>query len=235
MIFQPLASAPSLSSALSTPMDSGSWYATLMRRSTRSKYGSRSGRHRAVERRLAAPALEDALGRAPRHAAVDDGRAADRTAFLEQHRRIADGQRRAGVAVQRLHHARRLGGEVARGVVAALLEHHHVEPALGQLGGQGGAAGPGADDDDVTVERGRAVQLLADREPTRQRRGGIAPHAWARRRGGRRRAHDATALRRGRGGRSGSGASRAASWRARSSPYTRRRRALTSLIHAAGV
>src|SRR6185312_3361373 len=49
---------------------------------------------------LALPAREDLLGGAPRHAAVDHRRAADRAAVLVHHRRVADRHRRAAVAVQ---------------------------------------------------------------------------------------------------------------------------------------
>jgi hypothetical protein len=45
--------------------------------------------------------IEHALGRPPRHPAVDDGGAADTAALDEHHRRIAENRRRACVAVQR--------------------------------------------------------------------------------------------------------------------------------------
>src|SRR5690606_8768698 len=48
---------------------------------------------------LAPPAIEDALGRAPGHASVDDGRAADGAAFLVEHGRPAQGHGGPAVAI----------------------------------------------------------------------------------------------------------------------------------------
>ena len=99
-----------------------------------------------------APAREDVVGRAPRHAAVDHRRAADGATLLEHDRRVADRHRRAAVAVELANHLRRVRGEVARLVVAAFFEHDHVEAGLGELGRHRRAAGTRADDHRVAIE-----------------------------------------------------------------------------------
>ena len=62
------------------------------------------------------------LGRAPRHAAVDDRRAADAAALGEEDRRLAEDRRRAGVAVEPLDHGDRVGAERLGAVQRAFLE-----------------------------------------------------------------------------------------------------------------
>jgi hypothetical protein len=181
-----------------------------MRFSTRAKYGSMS---LARTPSIAASRHQRSRMRrgAPRHAAVDHGRAADRAALLVQHRRIAHRHRRAAVAVELADRRRRVGGEVAGGPVAALLDHH-VEAALGQLGGERRAARARADDHHVGVEHQLAVDRVAGGDAGRD--------ALLADRGAGQGHHHTTSRARGAliGGRSGSGSIRLRSGRAMSAP-----------------
>src|SRR5436190_1099642 len=76
-----------------------------------------------VEAEIALPLLEHARRRAPRHAAVDDGRAADATALGEDDGRPAEDHGGAGVAVETAKRRHGLGRERVDAMERALFEH----------------------------------------------------------------------------------------------------------------
>ncbi len=106
----------------------------------------------ALEAVLAPPPLEHRRRGPEARARVDQGRSAETAAERQRDRRVAERQRLPAVPVEPREHLRRARAERARVVVGTLLEQHHVQPALRQLGGRDRAAGPGADDACVGAE-----------------------------------------------------------------------------------
>jgi hypothetical protein len=106
----------------------------------------------AVEPEVALPLLEHARWRAPRHAAVDDGRPADAAPLGEDDRWPAEDHGRARVAVEAPDRRRGIGREGVDAVEAAFLQHEHVAPGRAEAR-RGGRARARADDHDVGVER----------------------------------------------------------------------------------
>ena len=93
------------------------------------------------ERELTAPVLEHALGGAPGHAAVDDRRPAHATPLREQHRRLAEDGRGAGIAIEPLRRCDRIGAKRLGAVQTALLEDQHFVACVAQSRGRRRAAG----------------------------------------------------------------------------------------------
>jgi hypothetical protein len=98
------------------------------------------------------PVEQDSLRRAPAHAAVDDGRAADAAPLGEEDRRPAEDHGRAGVAVEPPDHGPRIGGEGLGAVELPLLEHQDIEPRVAEPRRRRRPARPRADDDGVGDE-----------------------------------------------------------------------------------
>ena len=112
--------------------------------------------------RSASPA-STALGGPEAGAGVDHRRPADRPADRGRDRRAALGDRQPAVAVERRQRGQRLLRIAAAVQVGARLEHHHLEPGLGQERRGDRAAGARADD--------RHVALLAAGRAGAGRRG----------------------------------------------------------------
>jgi hypothetical protein len=121
-------------------------------------------RPEAVEAEVVLPVREHALGRAPRHAAVDDRRAADAAALGEDDGRAAEDHRRAGVAVEAPDHGGGVGHERFGAVERALLEDEGVEPRVAEPRRGDGAAGAAAHHDRVGRELVVARERRADGE-----------------------------------------------------------------------
>ncbi len=119
-----------------------------------------------------APVGQHRLGRAEAGAGVDHGGAADDLGDRDRDRRPAFGDRQAAVAVELGDRVEVVGGIAVAVVVAAGLEHDHVEPGRRQLGRGDRAAGAGADDDDVAF-LAVALRLQVAEAPRRLRQGPV--------------------------------------------------------------
>src|SRR5262249_4986349 len=75
--------------------------------------------------------------------------AADHAALEVRHRRAAERDRHAHVAVERGHGAEATRVEVARRGFVPLLDHDDVDAALREVPRDGGPGGAAADDDDL--------------------------------------------------------------------------------------
>ena len=160
---------PSIASWPLRPIARGRAAGTRRNSSASAKRGPRS--RCPLDAVALAPLLEDGAGSAKAGAGVDHRGAADRAGHRDGDRRVALGDRQAGVAVE--------GGDcverVSRIAVAvkgrARLEDDHVEARLGEARSRHGSTGAGADDDDV------AFLALAARFGVAQRPGRLRQRA----------------------------------------------------------
>ena len=130
-----------------------------------------------VQAEALAPHPEHRVRRAEARARVDHRGAADSLPERQDDRRIADGHHLARVAIEDRRHLARPGREVVGREVPALLEHHDVHAALGQLLRHDRATRAGPDDTDVALHGPLAGEPRAVLDARLDRRRGLAPVA----------------------------------------------------------
>ncbi len=102
------------------------------------------------------PRVEDERGRARADRRVDERAAAEGDGLHRWHEHVAAGRARAALAEGAVHRLARLLHEVLLAEGRALFEEDHVAPGLGELLGDDGAAGAGADDEHLA----RGAEIL---------------------------------------------------------------------------